>query len=366
MKKSALFIVSLVFVIACVAHSGEGESEKKAIAKNIILLIGDGMGTAQIYAGMSVSEQKLNIERFKHIGFSKTYAADNYITDSGAGGTAISIGYKTYSKAIGVDNDTIPRTSILEYAEMNGKATGLVATSTITHATPASFIAHQPARYLYEEIAEDFLKTDIDVFIGGGLKHFNDRKDKKDLTEDLVDKGYHLITDLKDLSTVENGKLAGLIYEDAPPSMLEGRGNMLSVSTNKAIELLNQNKDGFFLMVEGSQIDWGGHDNDIDYITSEMIDFDDVVGHALDFAEKDGNTLVIVTADHETGGLTLVGGNMTDRTIEANFGTGHHSSVMVPVFAYGPGARFFTGINENTSLFDNMMTAFGFSKQENK
>lgn len=365
MKKFGFFIISLVFVAACVAHSGDDEPKKTTKAKNIILLIGDGMGTTQIYAGMTVNKEQLNIERFKHTGFSKTYSADNYITDSGAGGTAISIGYKTYNKAIGVDKDTIPRTTILEYAEQNNKATGLVATSTITHATPASFIAHQPLRYMYEEIADDFLKTDIDVFIGGGLKHFNDRKDKRDLTEELKAKDYQIITTVDELSIVTTGKLAGLLYADSPPKILDDRGDMLLVSTNKAIELLDQNENGFFLMVEGSQIDWGGHDNNINYVTSEMIDFDNVVGQALDFAEKDGNTLVIVTADHETGGLSIIGGNMEDGSIEASFGTGHHSSVMVPVFAYGPGAELFTGINENTSIFDNMMEAFGFSKREN-
>ncbi len=147
------------------------ESESDKIAKNIILLIGDGMGVAQLYAGMVVNHGHLNIEQMKHIGLSKTYSATDFITDSGAAGTALACGQKTYKRAIGVNIDTVPINSILEIAEENDKATGLIATSTITHATPASFIAHQPSRYNYEEIAEDFLKTDIDVFIGGGLKH---------------------------------------------------------------------------------------------------------------------------------------------------------------------------------------------------
>ena len=136
--------------------------------KNIILLIGDGMGVAQVFAGMSANGGELHIQNMKHIGFSKTQSSSAYVTDSGAGGTAIATGNKTYNGAIGVNPDTVPVHSILEIAEANGKATGLISTSAITHATPASFIAHQPSRYMMEEIAADFLKTDIDLFIGGG------------------------------------------------------------------------------------------------------------------------------------------------------------------------------------------------------
>ena len=137
---------------------------------------------------------------------------------------------------------------------------------------------------------------------------------------------------------------------------------MLPVSTEKAIKILNKNKKGFFLMVEGSMIDWGGHDNNIDYVITETLDFDRAIAKALEFAIEDGETLVIVTADHETGGLTLVGGDMRKKTIEANFSTGDHTAVMVPVFAFGPGAEEFGGIYENTEVFEKMMDAFGFSE----
>lgn len=365
MKKLGIVFFSTILLISCSVQSADDETKKTTKAKNIILLIGDGMGTTHIFAGLTANKGQLNIERFKNIGFSKTQSANSYITDSGAGGTAISTGYKTYNRAIGVDNDTVPQMTILEYAEQYNKATGLVATSTMVHATPASFISHQPSRYLYEDIAADFMKTDIEVFIGGGLKHFNAREDSVDLTEELIAKGYQIVTSIEGLSKINSGKIAGLLYEDAPPKMLDGRGDMLEVSSMKAIEILSLEENGFFLMIEGSQIDWGGHDNNIDYITSEMIDFDIVVGKVLDFAEKDGNTLVIVTADHETGGLALDGGSIAEGTLDASFSSDHHTGVMVPVFAYGPGSECFGGIYENTELFFKMMKAFGFTDTEN-
>ena len=368
---SFLFLLSFLIVINCNSQSdnSDGNSnpdnyrDKKA--KNIILMIGDGMGVSHIYAGITANKGHLNIEKLMDIGFSKTHSADNYITDSGAGGTAIAIGYKTFNAGIGVDADTIPRETILEYAEENGKATGLVATSAITHATPASFIAHQPSRYLYEEIAGDFLKTDIEVFIGGGLNHFNKRKDDVDLTVALKDKGYQLVYELEGLKKINSGKLAGLLYEDAPPKYSEGRGDMLPVASMKAIEILSKDIDGFFLMIEGSQIDWARHANDTKYIIDEMLDFDRTIGIVLEFAEKDGNTLIIVTADHETGGMGLNNGDIEKGEVIAKYTSGNHTGVMVPVFAYGPGSDNFRGIYENTGIFYKMMEAFGFSINEN-
>jgi len=360
-----LFVILLFGLVSCiqpkiVSKPEQASNSNIGKAKNIILLIGDGMGVSQIYAGMTVNKESLNIEEFKVAGFSKTYSASDYITDSGAGGTAIATGFKTYNKAIGVDIDTIPRKSILHYSVENKKATGLVATSQVTHATPASFIAHQKHRYMYEEIAEDFLKTDIDVFIGGGLDHFAKRKDSVDLTESLIKKGYQVVYNTDELKHIEEGKLAALLYNNAPPRHSEGRGDMLALSTTKAIELLSQNENGFFLMIEGSQIDWGGHDNNTEYIVEEMIDFDTSIGIALNFAKTQGNTLVIVTADHETGGMGLNEGSLINHEVKGGFTTGSHTSVMVPVFAYGPGSEKFGGIQENTDLFFKMMNSFGF------
>lgn len=331
-------------------YSHSFKSEKP---KNIILMIGDGMGVSHVFAGLTANHGKLFLNNLKYTGFSKTQSADDFTTDSAAGGTAISCGIKTYNGAIGVDVDTMAVKSILEEAEEKGLATGLVSTSAITHATPASFIAHQPSRNMYEDIAADFLKTDIDVFIGGGTTHFTERKDNRDLTEELRAKGYQVETDMDKIAKVSKGKLAGLTA-DVHNGRVAERGNMLPEATKTALNILDNNNDGFFLMVEGSQIDWGGHANSTIYIVEEMLDFDQSIGKALDFAEKNGETLIIVTSDHETGGLAVAGGDFESGMVKGAYTSDGHSAVMVPVFAYGPGAEKFMGIMENTDLYKKM------------
>lgn len=321
--------------------------------KNIILLIGDGMGVSHVFAGLTANKGNLFLENFKHVGFSKTQSADNYITDSAAGGTALATGHKTNNGSIGVDVQNKPVKSILEEAEENGLATGLVSTSSITHATPASFISHQAGRSMYEEIAADFLKTDIDVFIGGGIDHFSKRKDGRNLMNELKSKGYQVETDMKQIEKVTKGKLAGLTAPEHNGRIAE-RGDMLPVATKTAINILDNNKKGFFLMVEGSQIDWGGHASNTVYVVEDMLDFDKTIGEALEFAADNKETLIIVTADHETGGLALTGGDMDKGVVKGAFPVSDHTAVMVPVFAFGPGAEEFTGIMENTDIYIKM------------
>ena len=322
--------------------------------KNIILMISDGMGTAHFYASLTANRGKLHILNMKYMGLHKTHSSDNYITDSAAGGTALSSGVKTNNGAIGVDSEGRKVPSILEQAEDRGKATGLVSTSSIVHATPASFIAHQPKRSMYEEIAADFLLTDIDVMIGGGYNFFTERKDQRDLVQELKEKDYTVSENLDEMSDFTQGKLAVFTAKEHNKAYPD-RGEMLPDATDKAIEVLNNNSNkGFFLMVEGSQIDWGAHKNNISFIIKEQLDFDRAVGKALDFAAKDGNTLVIVTADHETGGLTLKGGDETTGYVKAEFSSLGHTAVGVPIFAYGPGAKEFIGVYENTAVYDKM------------
>lgn len=331
---------------------------KKNKPKNIILLIGDGMGLSQVYAAMTVNGGQLNIAQMPYTGFSITTCYDKYITDSGAGGTAIAIGKKTYYGALGVDAEAMPSESILEIAEKHSLKTGLVSTSAITHATPASFIAHQKSRNMYEEIANDFLNTDIDVFIGGGKKHFIQRKDGRNLLTELKTKGYQVgekLTDIEDLK-----RPYAVLTDSVHTPKYPHRGELLPDATDMAVKTLSTGKKGFFLMVEGSQIDWGCHQNNTDYLLLETLDFDKAVGKALEFAVKDKNTLVIVTADHETGGMAIVGGNFEKHTIQAKYASTKHTAVMVPVFAYGPGADCFTGIYQNTDIFKKMKLLFGF------
>lgn len=354
MKKSVQLIISLLFFTSIVCFA----QKKNAQPKNIILLIGDGMGTSQVYAGIASSKSTLNIERSQFIGFHKNQASDSFITDSAAGATAFSAGEKTFNGAIGVDKDKKSIPTILEIAEQKGLATGLVATCSITHATPGSFIAHQPSRGMVEEIAADFLNIDIDVFIGGGRKHFTERKDGRNLIDDLKAKNYQIAQSIEEVEKIKSGKLAGFLADVEQPKMSEGRGDQLLISTKTALNILKQNKKGFFLMVEGSQIDWGGHANDTQYIVNEMLDFDKAIGEAFDFADKDGNTLVIITADHETGGFSING--LKDGQVEGKFTTKSHTGVMIPVYAYGKGAEQFSGIYFNNDIFHKMKKAFGF------
>jgi alkaline phosphatase len=365
MKRNYI-ILTLSLILVLSISSFVPSKKMDARPTNIILMIGDGMGLSQISYSLLTATQKMNFERFNYIGFSRTSSSSHKITDSGAGATAMSCGRKTFNGAIGVFTNKQPMTTILEMAEQNGLATGMVATCDITHATPASFIAHQPSRNMVQEIAKDFLATDIDLFLGGGLDNFNKRKDGDDLTRQLRVRNYDVLTTFAELWNYEpsNKKVAGLFAAKHLPKMQESRGDYLPFATNFAIDYLKKNKKGFFLMVEGSQIDWGGHDNDAEYIRRELNDFDIAIGKALDFAELNGNTLVIVTADHETGGFAL-SGNEDDKTqdgIEPKFITKNHTATMVPVFAYGPGAAKFTGIYENTAIFDKMVELFSFSR----
>ncbi len=325
--------------------------------KNIILMIGDGMGLSQVSAAIYYKNGKPNFERFSTIGLSKTSSASDLITDSAAGATVFSTGVKTYNGAIGVNQDTLAVPTIVEQLSTRGLATGIVATSSIQHATPASFYAHVKSRRMYEEITEFAPNSGVNFFAGGGLKFFNQRKDGKDLLAEMEAKGYKVITDQLPQQPSESNELI-LLAEDGMPKMSQGRGDFLPNATKLALEKLSKNEKGFFLMVEGSQIDWGGHDNDADYLIEELLDFDKTLGVALDFAKQNGETLVIVTADHETGGFTLASDGSDYNKIKPTFSTTGHSGTMVPVFAEGPGAFLFNGIYESTEIYHKMMALF--------
>ena len=369
MLKNCLFFFLLLAITACdTTKKPVTRAEMKALSeerpKNIILMIGDGMGLSQISAGMYANGNELELEKFPIIGLQKTYASDNLVTDSAASATAFACGVKTYNKAIGVTPDKKAVPSILEEAEKNGLLTGLIATSTIVHATPASFIAHQPLRTMYDEIATDFLKTDIDLFIGGGKKHFDEqRADETSLIPAFINKGYTVSSmldkEVSDIDFKSANKIAHFTANDAPVPAALGREYLTEASTKAASFLKRKSTKGFFLMIEGSQIDWGGHANDTKYIITEMIDFNKAIGEILKFAKKDKETLVIITADHETGGFALNTGSRMD-SIAGVFTSDYHTATMVPVFAYGPGAGLFNGIYENTAIYHKMRAAFGF------
>jgi alkaline phosphatase len=361
------FSISLVLFLIITFLASCGVSKKSKVSnnpeiKNVILMIGDGMGLPDISAALTVCGYPLNIERCEAIGLQKTSSSNNYITDSAAAGTALATGNKTNNGTIGMDAQGNSVKSILKIAEENGLATGIVCVSSVTDATPASFIAHQPNRGLMENIAADFLKTDIDVFIGGGINYFAKRKDKLNLFDSLRFRGYEVDTTMEMILKSTSLKIAGLTAPGNNPYRLKSRGNMLPDASAKAIEILNQHHKGFFLMIEGSEIDGAGHANAADTLIDETIDFDKAIGIALDFAKNDGHTLVVVTADHETGGVTITGGDKQAHNVKLSFSTKGHTAVMVPVYVYGPGAEKFIGIYENTDIFQKIIAAFGFGE----
>lgn len=328
---------------------------KRVESQNIILFIGDGMGLAQLCAASGSVADPLNIERCTHVGLMKTQSQDNYITDSGAGGTALSTGHKTKNSYLAVDSAGNVLKTILEFAEDAGLSTGLVVTCALTHATPAAFIAHQTGRENNEAIAADFVKTDVDVLIGGGRKYFETRSDGRNLIVDLTSRGYTVPDSIWQIPSVFPEKLAWFRASDHMPGALNGRGDALAESVRVAINILSQNKKGFFLMVEGSQIDWAGHLNDSLWLVNEVLDFDKAVGEGLNFAATNKNTTIIILADHETGGLSLPGGDLKNHSVNIRFSSHDHTGIMVPVYAFGSGASLFTGIYDNTDVFHKMM-----------
>lgn len=337
--------------------------EPKGKPKNIILLIGDGMGLSQISGGLYSQGNQFSLESFPIIGFQKTFSKSNLISDSAASATAIATGVKTNNNAIGVDENEIPVKSILEEAEEQGLATGLIVTSSIVHATPASFIAHQKSRNLYEQIAEDFLKTEIDLFIGGGKKYFDRRNvDDRNLIEELKEKNYLIYNYFNhEIYQVKPDLHKNLVYftaDNQPLPASQGR-DYLPFASEIGLEFLdNRSEKGFFLMIEGSQIDWSGHANQGIPLLAELADFDKTIKKVLKFAKQNGETLVIVTADHETGGFSVLPKSKM-RRLEMGFTTNGHTASMVPVFAYGPQSQLFEGIYDNTEIYFKMKKALG-------
>lgn len=338
--------------------------------KNIILFIGDGNGLAQNQTAQLAlvgKDGKTRIQRMPVTGLIKTYSADNLITDSAAGATAFATGHKTRNGMISMSADSLRLTSLLELLKKQGKSTGLVSTSSITHATPASFASHVVDRDLESEIALQLVNSGADVMLGGGRQFFlpdsvegSERSDNRDLLALALDNGYDVATNADELSQQSGEKLLGLFSMDA---LGEGDNEpTLQTMTKAAVERLSKNEQGFFLMVEGSQIDWAGHDNDLQYMLDEYKDFDDAVGYGIDWAAKDKSTLVLATADHETGGLTLYNSTGNPDEIEIAWTTTHHTGIQVPLFAFGPKAMEFTGMYDNTDVADKMAALLGIKE----
>ena len=363
--KARLFLYVFAFLFVACSADRKRIFQPKAKPVNIILLIGDGMGLSQVSASYYFGKEEPNFSRFKNIGLINTSCTNTKITDSAAGATAFSTGQRTFKGALGVSPvDTSAIENITEILSAKGYRTGLVATYSVTHATSAAFYAHIESREDQEQIAKQFIHSEIDFFATPGLPYFNQRKDKLDLTEELESKGFILdTTGLKQMDFSLEKRYGFLMPPVSMPKKMDGRGDFLPRATQMALDYLAKNKDGFFLMVEGAQIDEGGHENNADMIIQEILDFDKAIGIAMDFAEKEGNTLVVVTADHETGGFTLgcLNGDQKDYSTHDNniiapsFSIFGHSATLVPVYAYGPGEELFRGTYNNNEIFHKIM-----------
>ena len=272
---------------ASIVDAKDKEKTNNAEIKNVIFLIGDGMGVSYTSAyrylqdGAGKFADRTAFDQYL-VGQQMTYPEDSEenVTDSAAAATAMSAGIKTYNNAIAVDNDKQKVKTVLEAAKEQGKSTGLVATSEITHATPASFGSHDETRKNMNGIAEDYFdelingEHKVDVLLGGGKDLF-DREDRN-LVEEFQKDGFSYVTNKEDMMKDKSGQVLGLFSDRGMPKMIDRSEDIPSLEemTNSAIERLNKDKDGFFLMVEGSQIDWAGHDNDIVGAMSEMEDFE--------------------------------------------------------------------------------------------
>ena len=327
------------------------QAPKGKKVKNVILMIGDGMSLTHVYTAWAANRGKLWLENAQATGLSKTWAVKKLVTDSGSGGTSLATGVKTVYHAVGVDPEGKPLTSLVDVAKELGKDAGMAVTCRLWDATPCDFCCHNIDRDKEEELVGDYPTSGVDFVFGGGAQKFTNRKDGRDIFKELQKKGYHVSRTLDDFFAYDkNSRIFAVPYDKDTP-LPDERGDLLARASMKGISLMNQNKNGFFMMIEGSQLDDYGHFNQLDLLMKETLDFDQTVGEVMKWAAKDGETLVVVTADHETGGLTLVNGNKDEGRVECCFSTKDHSGAMVPVYAFGPGAENFTGIFENTDVF---------------
>ena len=327
---------------------------RNAKPRNIILMIGDGTGLAQWFSGYTSNHAQLNVFGIKDIGLVQTASADSYITDSAAGATAMATGYKTKNRYVGVDPLGKPLVLVTELLKSWNFKTALISNGDITDATPASFYAHQRERSWSEAIALDFLESKNDILIGGGVAAFQQRNDRRDLLKELSAEGYTTSSRFALIDSAKNKKLV-IIDDLAIKKQREGRGDFLTRSFNKTTSLFTNTGAPFFILLEAAQVDWGGHSNDMPYIVTEVLDFDEVIGDALKFVDINKETLLIITADHETGGLSLLDGDIEQGIVSGSFSTNDHTAIPVPVFAYGPGSALFTGVYHNTEIFNKIM-----------
>lgn len=318
---------------------------KNIPVKNVILLIGDGNGLSQISSSVLANKGQLTLTQLKNIGLIKTSSTDNFSTDSAAGASAFGTGKKTKNRFIGVDPEGKAIENLTEILSENGFNTGIITTDEIVGATPSAFYAHQKDRGMEKEIAEDLMKSKLTFFAAGG----------KSKVPNLPQ--FTIAQKPEDILKNEAERLAYYISDNSVPSVLKGRGNLLSELVENGLDYLNSKKKPFFMMIEAAQIDSGGHSNNTGTIVTEGIDFDRAITKAVQFADENPGTLIVITADHETGGFSIPHGDLKSNTIEGDFTTDDHSATLIPVFSYGPKSETFIGVYENNEIFHKIIKA---------
>lgn len=325
----------------------------KKLAKNIILLIPDGVSLPQYYAAYTANKGNLNIFRMRRTGLSNTNSANAYITDSAPGSTAFSTGVKTKNNYVGVDPVGKRLIQIPEIIAKKGLTSALMTTGDVTDATPADFYAHTDNRDNSEAILADFFNSKVSVLAGspGG---FNEKNKSLALINN--------VSVSNSAAAADFSKDRLLILDPLAEKNYNNRGRWLGDTFSKILAKCQKNKKGFFIMAEGSRTDINAHANQLGNEVQELLDFDEVVGKALKFADEDGETLVIVVGDHETGGLSLLDGDIRQGWVLGNFSTNDHTSLPSMVFAYGPNSQEFVGFQENTDIFIKILKAFGIQR----
>ena len=371
MKKFALILLAAAAVLVACKGKGtqEAASEEEALqyyqtdrtydiadvamppvtneVRNVIILIGDGMGLEHVSCAWVLNHGKLNLDNFPYTGISRTWCTNHLITDSGAGGTALAIGQKTAYSCVGVAADSTDVPSVLVKAQQLGKKTGIAVTCHFADATPCDFACHNEYRYNQEDLIADYIESGVDYLSGGGTDWFTDvkRTDARNIMTEMAEAGYNVVTTEDELMQAPL-PVIGLLSPDNLPIAKE-RGDLFRHTVARGLDLLSQGDKGFVMMIEGSCIvDWC-HENVLANAMEELLDFDRTVGDVLEWAARDGHTLVVVTADHNTGALTLQDGDLATGEIGVAFGSDSHNGIAVPVYAWGPGSDMFTGIKEN-------------------
>lgn len=382
-NRISVLILSLLLATSCCKN----EAEKPQV-KNVIYLIGDGMGFGAVSSLLLSEDSVTGFELAPVIGLSETCSANNYVTDSPAGGTALATGTRTKNGYLGVDPDGKQLTSVLRKAQTMGKRSGIVVNTILTEATPAAFYAGVTSRSMSFDIARQFTESGVDVAIGAGLEPFINRPDSTDLTATLIEKGYNIYLDWKSVLNTSSDQFVGILsmsdvhrknrssnitagaadgaevclaaklaaasQESNDTTRLSEPTLYLQKATAKALEVLSRNNDqGFFLMIESAIIDGYGHNNDSEGMIVEMKEFDCTLRQLIAYVDQHPETLLVVTADHETGGTAVSyksfeTGNPT--SVQLSFSTKGHTGTIVPIFAYGAGAETFAGIMKNIDI----------------